>query len=833
MPLDITPIKKGLDITPIKKGLDITPIKKGLDITPISANSKDTNPGNQPSSMFGEWGKTPPNTTSLMPEAKYYWQQAHIPSEMARTGLKKITNAIPDPKFKSVTANFITGIPKALAETGAEFSAQMISPEMLAMDVGLGAAAPLAKDTLSFAKRIESFKKVIDLGKKIGDTNLVSFSNLEDVLGEGASLSDRAQAKTLREAYSGMKNKMIVNGRAISDTIKGLVPDKLTREALFWFKAAKGNTLTLTKALEDSKYADYHQAIAKAIDLKSNPSAEAETALGLVNKYYSDAGQLGEATGSLRSIRDNYMARIYSPETEAPVKAEIGGPGIKMGTSHAKRRIYDTEFDAVDNGKKFATTDIADTLSIYNEEMARVNSSRAMASYMQNKGLGKWMNPRDNPEGWEQVGTMERHIPLKDKEGSPIIGPDGNQVTLTQGFYAPSGLSKGLKAIADPNYLKKIDGVRSTMKYQGVVKTVDLSFSFFHHFSMAAQTLYEGDMKTFLQVIHTPQALKAPEFMNLEMDFAAHTGITTSMDYNKDLLRDITKKNPGVFSKITNVPGIKQVLDTADKSGNFLFDKYQRYLKVMNYGKKISEWVADNPDATNAEVRTAKIGIAKQVNAVYGGLNWEAMGITKSGLSILRLALLAPDWTLSNAYLLGYALKPNMTSTETILARKHITTALIGGVAVTEGMNKLLTGHYTDKNPKGHELEVQLSPNVYVSLFRGGIGDITKIASMTKESGAEGVGRFAQGKLSPFMRTGVGLISGTKYSGIPITKRKNSALRKTGDYAKFVAQSALPVPFGASNLLDYAHDPQKNIIGALAIGTGIGRYSKGPKKVKR
>jgi hypothetical protein len=209
------------------------------------------------------------------------------------------------------------------------------------------------------------------------------------------------------------------------------------------------------------------------------------------------------------------------------------------------------------------------------------------------------------------------------------------------------------------------------------------------------------------------------------------------------------------------------------------------------------------------------------------------MGITKSGLSILRLALLAPDWTLSNAYLLGYALKPNMTSTETILARKHITTALIGGVAVTEGMNKLLTGHYTDKNPKGHELEVQLSPNVYVSLFRGGIGDITKIASMTKESGAEGVGRFAQGKLSPFMRTGVGLISGTKYSGIPITKRKNSALRKTGDYAKFVAQSALPVPFGASNLLDYAHDPQKNIIGALAIGTGIGRYSKGPKKVKR
>ena len=642
---------------------------------------------------------------------------------------------------------------------------------------------------------------------------------IEINIGEG----DKETAKSLREEFAGVKNAQIVRGKQLSDEIKQLVPDKAEREAMFWYKAANGDMETLTAALKHDAFIEYHDSIKKALNL----SPQAKEVLAKIEQYYTEAGQVSQEVGTIKNVRENYMNRIYKPEPPQDyVKSELG-KGLKQTTSHAKHRVYETEFEAVAGGKKFATTDIADALAIHNEELARVNTSRKLADTMVKNKIAAWK--KEIPEGWAKVGNLEKRVPIKDKEGNAVIGEEGNQLISSSSLVAPEGIAKGLEAITDPNFVKKIDELRGLQRYQGLVKTVDLSYSFFHHFTMAAQVLYQGGISTLMRAPIMNETLKSKAFGEIEQDFVAHTGMTTSISANQDIMRKLIEDNPDMFSKITSLPVIKQGLEGAQASSRLLFDRIQRFIKVSDYGKKISNWIVKNPDATNAQVKVAKIGFAKEINAAYGGLNWEAMGIGKSQLSLLRFVLLAPDWTISNIFLGGYSFKGG---TQGNSARWHIATALLGGLLLIEFINKLLTGHFTDENDKGHKFEIEVSPHVYVSLLRGGIGDIVKLTSMMVESGPiAGMARFAQGKLAPIPRTAVGLLSGTKYTGAPITKQKSNALEKTLDYMSYIYQNAGPHPFGLSNLWDYiVNEPEKNLLSGIAIATGLARYAKPGKK---
>lgn len=660
------------------------------------------------------------------------------------------------------------------------------------------------------------------IGGGATENKYVKFEPFKVRLGQ----NDKQTSRNIREQFTGQKNEQITRGNQLADKLREILPNELERQGLFWFKAADGDANKLLDALDNPKFEPYKDQIMSA--LRASP--QQQKALKLLNKYYEEAGQVGKESGTLRQTRDNYMARLYAPDKpEDFIKTEMSS-GIKQSTSHAKHRVFDTEFEAIEAGKKFATTDVADTLALHNEEMARVNTSRRMADSLAENGLAAWKRPDNIPDGWEQIGNLKKSVPIKDKNGEAVIGDDGNQAVSQSILVAPKGIAKGLSAIADPNFSKKIEFFRNAQKYQGLVKTVDLSYSFFHHLTMGFQTLYQGGVRTLLHVPMMEAHLASPDFADLEQDFSRHTGMTSKLQENQDILRNLTAQNQDFFSKVTNFPGVKQILDQSNKNAEFLFGHIQRYLKVTDYGAKISNWVADNPKASDEEVRAAKIGFAKEINAAYGGLNWEAMGMTKSNLSLLRLGLLAPDWTISNYELLKYAISENpfdKTATGGASARAHILTALVGGMVLTEGLNKILTGHFTDKNKKGHQLEVEIAPNVYVSMLRGGIGDITKSGSMIAESGLAGASRFLQGKLAPFPRTAIGLLQNVQYTGQPIAKKGEGPLMSSYDVLKYLLSSLAPVPLGVSNLMRYLNDEEKTWRGGVAVATGIGRYSKG------
>ncbi len=637
--------------------------------------------------------------------------------------------------------------------------------------------------------------------------------------------NDKGTGKELRQEFAGLKNADIVRGQHLVDTIKRIVPDALERKGMFWYKAARGDLDMIREAIQDPHFKEYVPELEKALTL----SDKAKRALEEVGTYYAEAGRVSKEVGTIGKVREEYQNRIYAPEPPQDyVKSGLGG-GVRPFTGHAKARVFDTEFDAVKAGKKFAVTDIADALGIHSEEMAKVNTSRKLANIMADNNIGGWVREGKIPAGWKPVEGLEKNTPIRDENGEAVINAKtGNQVVNRTVFAAPEGIQKAIRSVTDPDFLRKIDALRSIQKYQGLVKTVDLSYSFFHHFTMAMQALYQGNYRGLGDLSRMTKTMDTPAFREMETDFARHGGITAKIEANQDILRDLAKKEPGTFSKIANLPVVRQALHFADKNTNFLFGKMQRLLKVQDYAGKVANWVSNHPDATNEEVVTAKRAIARQNNAAYGGLNWEAMGMTRTNLSLLRTGLLAPDWTISNGQLVTQAFKKGP---EGSAARAHYVRAAIIGMVATEGLSKLLTGHTTDQNPAGHKLEVQIAPGVWVSFLRGGVGDLVKYWSNLEQNGPlEGSAQFAQAKLGPITRTVVGGLTNTEYSGTPIARAKSPG-GKTADYASYILRSAGPVPFGVGNLAKYAEDRQATPLGAAGVATGVARYA--PVKRRR
>lgn len=615
--------------------------------------------------------------------------------------------------------------------------------------------------------------------------------------------NDSKTARGIRQAYTELKNTQIVRGNHLADEIKKLAPGE--QSGMFWYKAAKGDTATLEGLLENPNFEPYREGIQQALHL----SPEAKNALSIGEQYYKEAGQVALQTGSISDLRAEYQNRIYKPEAETDFVKNESRQGLKQTTSHGKQRVFDSEIDAVNAGKQFATTNYADALAIHNEEMARVNTARKTLDTMEKGGLGAWTDRI--PSNWSQVGTMRK----------------GAQV-----FASPNGIAKGLRAITDPDFMAKVDTIRGIRKYQGLVKSVDLAMSFYHHLTFVTQALSSrGGVGTLAHMLTGGLKMSSPAFKEMELDFVAHGGITSKVAATQDIMSHLTEGND-IVSKALRLPVLKQVTKGIEASNDFLFGKMQRFLKTMTFQKESAAWVSGHPNATNQQVVAAKRGFAKAVNANYGGLNWEAMGFTKSDQSLLRTLFLAPDWLTSAGSQVKYALSD--TGTAGNAARATMVKAIVGGMAVTEGLNKLITGHYTDQNPKGHTLELEVAPNVYVSLIRGAPGELVKLLSNVTESGPiEGTSRYLQSKLAAIPRTGLGLISGVDYTGrnIYTTGQKHpNAISETFGGLLFAIENGSPFPFGLGNTGSYLGGGNVTPAGLAGVATGVGRYSVPNKK---
>lgn len=671
-----------------------------------------------------------------------------------------------------------------------------------------GSEASAQNDTepVTLSKRTQQAVDLATKSTNIGHVNVNPGGKIKEL------------AANIRTAFSGEKNAQAQAGATLADTLKKLAPKE--QDAITWYREAKGNMATLQEWLDKPNLEAYRGDIEDAMHL----SPGAKEASAALDQVYEKAGANAKAQGTLKGVLNDYSnPRIYQqPDRQPGVVAGV----LKQTTASGKQRVFENLPEAIDNGHLPATTNAADLAAVHLADFARVNTTNSLLDAMSEAKLGKYVAPDKIPDGFAQVGNISRTTAFKDAEGEAHAA--------TRVFAAPAELAKGLRAITEPDFIRRVDGYRSIAAYQGLVKTVDLSYSFFHHITEAAQLFYQtkGGIDILRHGNKVLNTLDSPEFAQMENNFVKYGGITTKVSDVQDVMRNLIGTDKGVYGKITNAPVLKQILGGAEKSSSLLFDKGQRWIKVTDFQSKMQSWIEKHPEATPDEFHDAATGYAKEINSAYGGLNWEAMGVTKTAQSVMRGLLLAPDWVVSNLALSKYALTKGFTDTAGNAARAHLMTAFSTGLVATEVLNKSITGHFTNQNPKGHKWEVEIAPNVYVSIFRGGIGDILKLFSNIQDKGfAQGTAQFAQGKLSPIARTAVGLASGTQFTGQPITNKNDNFAQKTLDEAKFLATSALPVPFGVSSTSKYISDAVKskepvNPLVAATLATGISRFTK-------
>lgn len=631
----------------------------------------------------------------------------------------------------------------------------------------------------------------------------------ENVLINDKPLEIGNSAEDTRNAFSGDINGNKLVFSRIADQIRTLLPDAQDRAALTLYRDSKsyqkaGTNPILEKLLDIPEYTE-------AANRALQPNKQLLQADNLLNKLHDESGATGQKHGFLGDLStdNDYINRLYQKEPTGTT-ANIYEKGLSQATGHAKQRTYNTIVDAIQNGKKPLTLDAADLTDVFGQEYSKTLANNKLVQSIRDNGIGLDIQEGKIPQGYTQLGK--------------------NNIAI------PDALYNGLKSIIEPNFLNKIEAASKLNQLQGLAKTVQLSASLYHDFTMAMQWAYQNKwnpMATgeYINALkNVDKIVSTDDFNNLEHDFVQQTGMTPKLQANVDVLRKLSSDNP-TLQKFLDAPGIKQAVELNEKHSQFLFDKMQRWMKVTDYGKKVSEWGNKNPNASLQEVTAAKRSIARQINSAYGGLNWEALGRTPTFLGVARMLTLAPDWTYSN-FELGRLAAQN--SAGGAIARAHIASALIGGGILTEAFNYMTTGHFTDKNEKGHELEAQISPGVYTSFLRGGIGDLTKLYSNVATGGLAGAGQFAQGKASPFVHGAMTALTNRNYFGQNISQNGSfgegtdlNPYEKTGNYIQGVATAGSPIPLGIQGISKLP--PNTNPLAAAAVSIGLAKVGKPSK----
>jgi hypothetical protein len=308
------------------------------------------------------------------------------------------------------------------------------------------------------------------------------------------------------------------------------------------------------------------------------------------------------------------------------------------------------------------------------------------------------------------------------------------------------------------------------------------------------------------------KALKAdkdtPEFHEREADFIAHGGTTAIQGKSYEAAEGLTLSSlPTAEEAWRSTAGVRHVYAAAKGITDLTFGKLQRQFKVVDYSLHKAAWLAEHKDAMPSERTAAMRSIAKEVNAVYGGLHTENLGINKMTANVARALMLAPDWTFSNLFNLKYA---GEASPGGKMARMFWLRAVVGGMAATQLMSLLLSGKLSKRPTQVHLGTDADGKEIYQNLFfKGAPGDLANTIGNIKDYGAvEGLFRTMSNKASPVIRTGVEAVKNQTFLGREIAPKGMNPVAGTVRGAWEAGKSLAPIPWSFGNVEEMLFGPE-------------------------
>jgi len=468
------------------------------------------------------------------------------------------------------------------------------------------------------------------------------------------------------------------------------------------------------------KYYDQLTDKQKAIiDLSKDLPDEIVAIVDKIEASYKEIGIEALDAEIIRNVLDNYAARVWDlgdkPATEI---------GRKFGTTtrHAKQRVFETVIEGWANGYELKVEGAINNLKILKQEIVKTIENRKFLKAMQkvkdvdgNKLITdqhlQGYKPLEHPNfvSWKWAGKVEEG---KSYGKNTFIDEDGN-LFEKRSLYATKKQADNLNNIFGISKIKDVPTIPSITKYNAITKAWILQTSLFHHQAFLRSYYLPGlAHKQWSEL--TPRSafkegIEAIERLDPIVIQGVRNGLTLGLrqDWEESLLREKTK----IGKILDKSKATKKVKDTIIKAreiqSDWLFGEMGASLKaktfIIEYKHQLKNRPNDDPDVVARDV-------AALINDDFGGLHLERLGRDPTLQHILRILLLAPDWTESNVrtmlktFPMGKDGNRFYTSKAAAkMYRKFWLGVLLKGMGATALLNFLLAGGDTAKLKKNYE----------------------------------------------------------------------------------------------------------------------------------
>ena len=282
----------------------------------------------------------------------------------------------------------------------------------------------------------------------------------------------------------------------------------------------------------------------------------------------------------------------------------------------------------------------------------------------------------------------------------------------------------------------------------------------------------------------------------------------------REMFEDGLSSHGGIWG---HVPGLG---DAVVRMNNFTFNEYIPRLKM-----KVGLAVLDrNMARYGKELTREQIAevTGRQMDAAFGGQNWRLLGANKSTLAVMRLGLVAPDFLISRAKVIGQAFKPYNAEQRIFLLAQAV-----GVYAICRTLNATFSDdHDPHFEPRNWD-SVVIGKRAYHARFI-----VSDAANLARDM--MGLGGFSQhgipfitGRLGVVPKTGIEALTGkdlfTGQTKDGLFQTDNPALKAFSIVAKDTAEWMTPM--GVDGFMPGAAARGQTGLGSAIVAT-VGVSSK-------
>lgn len=328
---------------------------------------------------------------------------------------------------------------------------------------------------------------------------------------------------------------------------------------------------------------------------------------------------------------------------------------------------------------------------------------------------------------YETIETIERNVVEREEiTGYKFTPVYGRRALLTeQGalleeseLYAPKKIAKNLNNILGTSvFMREEAGVVKDIatiitKYNAIFKSWILQSTLFHHQAYLRSYYLPGvgELKfkdlNFVNAIN--ESIKMVEDETPEIMLLVRNGLTLGLqqEWQEQLIKETTVidkwvEKIGVTKKIRD-----KLIALRERHTAFLFGTFGAGLKAKRALIELRDQMKKFP---NEDVNVLAKRVANLINDDFGGLHLQRLGRNPTLQHIMRIFLLAPDWTESNVRTMVKAFKAG-SKEERAMYQRFWAGVILKGASATTLCNFALAGGDVEEMMKRYEIAWRAGP---------------------------------------------------------------------------------------------------------------------------